>query len=71
MLSIIKSLYSKVKSYDLYNLRDLFSCHRGVRQGCLLSPLLFTLFLNDLDSKIKNFSTSVCLEGQNPFPSIC
>ena len=60
-LSIISSLYSKVKSCVRGNddLTDLFSCSRGVRQGCLLSPLLFALFLNDLNTKIREASLGV------------
>ena len=53
-LKIISSLYTKVKSCvrGADGLTNLFPCSRGVRQGCLLSSLLFALFLNDLNSYV-------------------
>ena len=67
VLGVVKSLYAKVESCvrGQDSLTNLFSCHRGVRQGCLLNPLLFTLSLNDLDSKINDVSTGVRLGDRN------
>lgn len=47
---LIQSLYTKSTcSIRLgTNRTDSFSYHRGVRQGCILSPLLFNLFINEL-----------------------
>ena len=49
------SLYEQVKSCVRGNnsLTDIFPCNRGVRHGCLLSPILFALYLNDLNRHIK------------------
>ena len=51
ILNIIMSMYSKVKSRVKYNNKtgDEFFCRLGVRQGECLSPLLFSLFLNDIE----------------------
>ena len=51
ILNIIKSMYSVVKSRVKYDnkLGTEFFCSLGVRQGECLSPMLFSLFLNDLE----------------------
>lgn len=51
ILNIIKSMYAIVKSRVKYDnkLGNDFYCSLGVRQGECLSPLLFSLFLNDLE----------------------
>ena len=53
ILNIVKSMYindkSKVKMCHMVG-NELF-CSLGVRQGECLSPLLFSLFLNDIEDK--------------------
>ena len=60
-LKVIKSLYDQVKSCVRGNnsLTDILPCNRGVRQGCLLSPVLFAPYLNDLTRQIKESSQGV------------
>ena len=63
-LKVIKSLYDKDKSCVRGNdsLTDIFPCNRGLRQGCLLSPVLFALYLNDLNRQIKESSQGVLVD---------
>ena len=43
------------------SLTDIFPCNKGVWQGCLLSPVLFALYLNDLNTHIKKYSQGVLI----------
>ena len=47
LIRAIKNLYDKATSSVLFNssIRDWFRTTAGVRQGCLLSPTLFNIFL--------------------------
>ena len=50
-LGIMCSMYDKVSSCVIAadGLTDMFKLAQGVQQGCLLSPLLFASYLNDLE----------------------
>ena len=47
LIQVIKNLYNKATSAMLFNsnIGDWFRTTVGVRQGCLLSPTLFNIFL--------------------------
>ena len=48
---VIKSMYSSIKSCvktDESSITEMFSCNKGIRQSDGLSPVLFSLFMNDL-----------------------
>ena len=55
MYKIIENMYSEVYSSVKVGsyLTKMFECPTGVRQGCMLSPLLFILFLNELVGKLE------------------
>ncbi len=52
-LKVIHSMYSNIKSCVMINqeMSDTFMCNVGVRQGENLPPLLFALYVNDLQEK--------------------
>ena len=55
-LSIFRSMYSQLKSCVKVKdgLTQFFDCHIGTRQGCVSSPIIFSLFINDLVSYLKS-----------------
>ena len=54
---VIKSMYSSIKScvkIDESSITEMFSCNKGIRQGDRLSPVLFSLVMNDLPQYFKD-----------------
>ena len=68
--NILLNMYSRTKcSIKCGNKRtDYFTYGRGVRQGCVLYPLLFDLYLNEIPNPLKayNFNDPVILPNGLP-----
>ena len=71
MYRAICSLYdgceSTVRLGDTLGYTDFFPIETGVRQGCILSPFLYSLFINDLASELSEseFGASIDEDGRN------
>ena len=66
ILNLLQSMYGKASCRVTANntLSSSFPCRKGVRQGCNLSPLLFCLYISDLESYLEiNSPGHVTLEN--------
>ena len=50
-LRVIKNMYTSVKSClrNCNNYSEYFECAVGLRQGEVMSPIMFAMFINDLE----------------------
>jgi hypothetical protein len=60
-LAAIKSLYKDIQCAVRVNgiLSDYFSVNNGVKQGCVLSPTLFSIYVDDLVNNVKQCECGV------------
>ena len=65
MWRVLKSIYKTVESCVRVegNLTEWFPVDTGVRQGCVLSPLLYTFFINGLVKELNEMNVGIQIEG--------
>ena len=69
ILSLLKSYYSKSRSRvagSHGHMSNFFTTEKGVKQGCNLSPLLFSLYISDLPRLLNSLEVNLPF-----FPSPC
>lgn len=62
LLSLYNNVESCVRINGLYT--DYFNIQSGVKQGCLLSPVLFNLYINDLCQEMKTLNKGVTINNE-------
>ena len=66
----IRNLYRRTP-HNIEN--EIFYTEKGLKQGCPLSPLLFALYISDLETTLRNFQSGgiVVGRGNNFQLSVC
>ena len=62
LLSVLQSMYRNAAScikLSSNTATEFFPCKKGVRQGCILSPLLFNIYTADLEKELKENKSGI------------
>jgi hypothetical protein len=73
VLNVIKNLYQNVRSCVTVNGKrsEFFSSHIGVRQGENLSPMLFAMYVNDLETYLTDNGCQPLQFGNEELNNLC
>ena len=66
LIDFLKAVYTKL-SYEVKvgeEFSEQFGVTNGLRQGCVLSPLLFALYINSLINELKKAGVGIECRGQ-------
>lgn len=69
ILTVLRSMYSQLRSCvkTPEGITEFFNCTVGTRQGCMVSPFLFALYIDELVTKCQNMNCpSIYID--NDFP---
>ncbi len=66
MLQALQVIFSNVECCVCINSFDTkwFGVNTGLKQGCLISPILFNLYINDLAIEIKQLNKGIIINGE-------
>lgn len=64
MLKALHAIYNNVQSCVKINghMTEWFNVKSGLKQGCILLPLLFNIFINDLIDEVKRLNVGIKLD---------
>ena len=69
---IIRNMYENTKSCIRFKnkISNIFETKKGVRQGCIISPILFNLFINDITKSLEDVSQDQITINNNKINSL-